>query len=470
MMDARAILQTIWQAGGLPAESLNQIILTGSEPALPSAFAVGTAAQTTVAAAALAAAGLGQLRQPGLPHQTISVDMQHAAIECSGWFSINGKVPDVWEKFSGLYPCRDGWVRIHANFTHHRDGALALLGLSADHAEKADVVRALQQWRAHDFEQAAAERALVVAAMRSFEEWDRHPQGQAIAAQPLFTIERIGDAAPLPLPPLDAAQRPLSGVRVLDLTRIIAGPVGGRTLAAYGADVMLVNSPNLPNIDSIIESSRGKLSVQLDLLQAQQRASLDQLVAGSHVFVQGYRPGGLAQLGYSPAQLAAKRPGIVAISLSAYGTQGPWAGRRGFDSLVQTASGFNHAEGQAFAGQASAAGSADPKAMPVQILDFATGFLIAYAAACALQRQQQEGGSWHVQLSLAQTGNWLRSLGRVANGFACTMPERAPFIETLESGYGQLQALRHSASFSRTPASCARPSMPPGSHPPHWPD
>lgn len=453
-------LAEIWNRAQLPPAALQRLRLLGVDPVLPSSFAVGSAAQISLAAAALAACELGHAR--GQSRQTVTVDMTHAALECSGWFSLNGQTGDPWEKFSGLYPCADGWVRIHANFAHHRDGALQLLGLSADRAEKDDVRAALRHWRAADFEQAAAERGLVVAAMRSFAQWDAHPQGLAIAVQPLFTMERIGDAPPVALAPIGEQERPLTGVRVLDLTRIIAGPVGGRTLAAYGADVMLLNAPHLPNIGSIIESSRGKLSALLDLRRAADCDAMDSLVSASHVLVQGYRPGGLAELGYGAQALAQKRPGIVVVSLSAYGTQGPWAQRRGFDSLVQTATGFNHAEAQAF-------GSTEPKVMPVQILDFATGFFIAYAAAAALWRQMHEGGSWHVQLSLAQTAHWLRGLGRLQGGVGVQVPARDAFVASYPSGYGELQAIRHAAQLSRTPAGWDRPSMPPGSHAPQWP-
>jgi crotonobetainyl-CoA:carnitine CoA-transferase CaiB-like acyl-CoA transferase len=286
-----------------------------------------------------------------------------------------------------------------------------------------------------------------------------------VAAQPLFSIERIGDAEPLALPPLGDDQPPLAGLRVLDLTRILAGPVGGRALAAYGADVLLVNSPVLPNIAAIADTSRGKLSAHVDLRSDDGQATLQCLIADAHVFVQGYRPGGMADLGFGPDALARLRPGIVCVSLSAYGTQGPWASRRGFDSLVQTAMGFNQAEGEA-------KGDGQPRPMPMQILDEATGYLIAFGAAAALWRQQREGGSWHVQVSLAQTGQWLRSLGRVPGGLDVPKPgiaELAPFIETGASGFGELQAMRHSAELARTPAAWRRPSMPPGTHPAQWP-
>jgi hypothetical protein len=353
-------------------------------------------------------------------------------------------------------------VRVHANFAHHRDGALRLLGLAPETAQRADAERALQAWRALDFEQAAADRGLVVAALRGFDDWDAHPQGRAVAAQPLMTIDRIGDAPPVRLPHLQSNQRPLTGLRVLDLTRILAGPVCGRALAAYGADVMLVNAPHLPNIESIATTSRGKLSAHVDLRTQKGRRDLDELLASTHVFVQGYRPGGLDALGYGADAVAHRKVGIVYVSLSAYGSEGPWRARRGFDSLVQTAMGFNHAE-------AAAAGAAEPKPLPMQILDYATGHLMAFAASAALLRQTNEGGSWHVRVSLAQTGQWIRRLGRVPNGFGIASPDRQPYLESTQSGFGELVAVRHSAQLSSTPARWTRPSVPPGTDPPAWP-
>lgn len=459
-MDATEALKAIWQAAGLPPEALAFVQLTGADPVLPSSFAVGAAAQSTIAAAALAACELGHAR--GAPRQQVGVDMRHAALECTGWFSVDGRVPDLWDPFSGLYRAADGWVRIHANFAHHREGALRLLGLDPKLAQRTDAEAAMLAWKSRDFEDAAAAQGLVATALRRFDEWDATPQGRALQAQPLFTIERIGDAPPLALPPLAEGARPLSGVRVLDLTRILAGPVGGKALAAYGADVMLVNSPHLPNIEAIADTSRGKLSAQIDLQTEAGRDVLAGLTAQAHVFVQGYRPGGIAALGFGSDEVARMRPGIIHVSLSAYGTIGPWARRRGFDSLVQTAMGFNRAEGEA-------AGDGKPRPLPMQILDEATGYLIAMGAAAALWRQRREGGSWQVQVSLAQTGQWLRGLGRVEGGLKIAPPDRTPYLETSASGFGALCALRHSAQLSRTPAGWTRPSVPPGSDPPVWP-
>ncbi|WP_459056926.1 CoA transferase [Stenotrophomonas sp. PSU-St22] len=458
-MNSRDALSALWPLSGLPSQALDWIDLTGQDPVSPSSFAVGTAAQAGIAAAALAACELSHER--GAPRQRVAVDMAHAAAECTGWFTLDGHEPDLWDPLAGLYRCADGYVRVHTNFRHHRDGALRLLDLDPATATRANAEQALLGWNALDFEQAAADHALVATALRSFAEWDATPQGQALAAQPLMTITRIGDAPPRSLPALAADDLPLAGLRVLDLTRILAGPVGGRAMASFGADVMLVNSPSLPNIAAIAETSRGKRSAHIDLRTEAGREALWRLVEDAHVFSQGYRPGGLAALGFSPEALAARRPGIVAMSLTAYGPQGPWADRRGFDSLVQTAMGFNHAEGEA-------AGDGKPRALPMQILDQASGFLMAFGAAAALWRQQREGGSWHVQVSLAQTGHWLRGLGRIEDGLRAGRPDLSPWLADETSSFGQLRAVRPSAQLARTPAGYARPSVPPGNDAPYW--
>jgi crotonobetainyl-CoA:carnitine CoA-transferase CaiB-like acyl-CoA transferase len=459
-MNSRDVLNQLWASAGLPPGATEFAHLEGSDPVVPSSFAAGTAAQTTIAAAALAACELGHVR--GMHRQAVSVDIQHAAMECVGTFRVNGETPHVWDRFSGLYRCADGWVRVHTNFAHHRDGALKLLGLDATTAQRADAEKAMLEWRAIDYETSSANAGMVATAVRTFDEWDATPQGIAIASQPLFTIERIGDAPPLALPAITDEMPPLSGIRTLDLTRILAGPVAGRTLAAYGADVMLINSPTLPNISSIAETSRGKLSAHVNLRVDSGRDTMRALLHDAHVFIQGYRPGGLASLGFGVSDAAKVRPGLIYVSLSAYGDEGLWATRRGFDSLVQTATGFNHAE-------AAAANEAKPRPLPMQILDYATGFLIAMCVSAALIRQQREGGSWHVRLSLAQTGHWLRSLGRIENGFSVAMPNVDPYLEMMSSGFGELTAVSHSAQLSRTPAAWMRPSMPPGSHQPIWP-
>ena len=249
-----------------------------------------------------------------------------------------------------------------------------------------------------------------------------HPQGRAVQNLPLFTIERIGDA---PAAPLGAAARPLSGIKVVDLTRIIAGPVCGRTLAAHGADVMLVTAAHLPSLfPLVVDTGRGKLSTSLDLRQADAREALTALVRDADIFVQGYRPGAIAGHSFGPQDVARLRPGMIYVSLCAYSHEGPWAKRRGFDLLVQTASGLNAAEAEAF-------GQSEPKALPAQELDHATGYLLAFAAMAALARRAKEGGSWHVRCSLAQTCHWFRHLGRI-DGMTCPDPKFDEIRDYLE--------------------------------------
>jgi crotonobetainyl-CoA:carnitine CoA-transferase CaiB-like acyl-CoA transferase len=301
-----AALGALWQAARLEPAARQRMHLQGCEPVLPSSFAVGTAAQAATAAGALAAAELGRLRN-GLAQQ-VTVDMRHAALECCTHFLIDGQPLPLWDKLSGPYPCGGddgaaGWVRIHTNFAHHRDGALRLLGLPTDgRAEPADLRRALQGWSALGFEQAAADAGLVAAAFRRFDEWDAHPQGEAVAQQALLHWTRLGDAPP-------------------------------RVLPAHGADVLLVNSPQLPNIEAIAETSRGKRSAHANLHDPTDRVAFDRVLGQAHVFAQGYRPGALAQLGYGAPALGERYPGLVIVSLSAHGPGGPWAGRRGFGRL-----------------------------------------------------------------------------------------------------------------------------------------
>ena len=330
-------------------------------------------------------------------------------------------------------------------------------------AERDDVQAALLRWEAEAFETAAYAAGGVVAMMRSYEEWSALPHARALAALPTITIEKIGEAAPKPWP---AGDRPLAGLRVLDLSRVIAGPVAGRTLAAHGADVLLISGPDLPAIPWLtIDTGRGKLSGFAELRSEQGKNVLRDLLAEADIFSQGYRPRALAALGFSPEHAARINPGIVYVSLSAYGHAGPWAERRGFDSLVQTSTGFNHAEGHA-------AGVEGPKELPAQMLDHATGYLMAFGAMMGRARQSREGGSWHVRVSLAQTGRWLWNLGRVADGLKTEDlkgDEVTPFLEEAASGFGPLRAASHSAVLSKTPAFWARPAMPLGSHPAQWP-
>ncbi len=467
MQTPREILADIWTEAGGDASALAAVTLTGEEPQLPSSFRVAAAAQASIAATGLAAAQIWQMRSG--QSQGIAVDMRHAVAECRSerYLCVDGKPPPpAWDAIAGIYKTRDArFVRLHTNFPHHRAAVCQVLTCKA---ERDDVQAALMQWDAEAFETAAYAQGGVVAMMRSREQWLAHPHAGALAEQPLVSIEKIGDAAPKSWPTTAGAggDRPLAGLRVLDLSRVIAGPVAGRTLAAHGADVLLISGPGLPSIPWLtIDTGRGKLTSFVELKSEQGRGVLRDLLADADIFSQGYRPTSLAALGFSPQDAASISPGIVYVSLSAYGHAGPWAGRRGFDSLVQAATGFNHAEGQA-------AGVEGPKELPAQILDHATGYLMAFGAMMAKARQAREGGSWHVRVSLARTGQWLWNLGRIADGLdAGDLKGEAvsSFVEEVASGFGPLRSVRHSAVLSKTPAFWARPAMPLGSHPPRWP-
>ena len=462
MQSPREILSDIWTSAGGDAAALGAVTLTGEEPQLPSSFRVAAAAQASVAATGLAAANIWKLR--GGEQQNVSVDMRHAVVECRSerYLCVDDKPPPpAWDAIAGVYKTRDQrFVRLHTNFRHHRDAVCKVLNCKA---ERDDVQAALMQWDAEAFETAAYAGGCVVAMMRSYDEWSALPHAKALAELPLISIDKIGEAAPKPWPKGD---RPLAGIRVLDLSRVIAGPVAGRTLAAHGADVMLVSGPELPAIPWLsIDNGRGKLSSFVELKSEQGQGVLRDLLAQSDIFSQGYRPHALAALGFSPQHAAQINPGIVYVTLSAYGHAGPWADRRGFDSLVQTSTGFNHAEGQA-------AGVEGPKELPAQMLDHATGYFMAFGAMMAKARQSREGGSWQVRVSLAQTGRWLWNLGRVVDGFKTEDLKGdsiKPLMEELPSGFGPLRSVKPSAILSKTPAFWARPSMPLGSHPPKWP-
>ncbi len=459
-------LEHLWSLARCAPEMINDIRFEGADPGLPSIYRVGTLASATIAASALAAAACH--RERGGRAQRVDVSMRRAlvAFRSERYLRIDdGPAPELRDPLTGFFETRGGrWIQLHANFAHHRDGILQVLGCANNREEVSEAIRG---WDGAELDRTLADAGLCAALIRSPDEWAREPQAEAIAALPLFEIERIGDAPPMPIGRAgsSANERPLAGVRVLDLSRIIAGPVAGRTLAQYGAEVLLINGPHLPNIAPlVIDNGRGKRSALLDLREAEGRDRLRELASDADVFLQSYRPGALAARGFGPQDLARINPGIVYVSVCAYGHTGPWAHRRGFDSLVQSATGIAWNEREA-------ARAAMPKHLPCQALDHATGYLAAFGAMAALLRRANEGGSWHVRVSLAQTGRWLESFGIVDEGWRAPdigLDDVRDALQTMDSPFGRLLAAAPAESMSETPPRFDRPPVPIGTDEPRW--
>ena len=443
------------------AEHGVELHMAGPDELYPTAYRVTEAAAESIGGASVAVAAFDRLRTGR--EQTVGIDRRHAAVafRSERLFRLAGRVPDSpWGPIAGTYrTADDGWVQIHANFPHHEAGSLAVLGLDAP--DRDAVAAAVGSWEAQALEDALAAAGMCASRQRSTDDWLAHPQGQALGGLPLLDVQPIGSApAEIPEPTGD---RPLSGVRVLDLTRVIAGPVAGRFLAAHGAEVLKVDAAHLPQIDPlVVETGPGKRSCLLDLREPEDRGRLVALVREADVVIDGYRPGALGAVGLSPEALAAERPGLVVVDLSAYGPVGPWAGRRGFDSLVQTATGITATGSRVF-------GTDRPHPLPCQALDHGTGYLAAFGVVDALLRRAADGGSWRVRVSLARTRHWLERLG-VIDG--TTIPEPDPptdLLHDLDTVDGLATLVRPPGTLSLTPPYWATPPVALGTHAPTWP-
>jgi crotonobetainyl-CoA:carnitine CoA-transferase CaiB-like acyl-CoA transferase len=461
-------LRTILTTAGRGDEDAGAVAISGGgDPILPTPFRIGETSAAALAAVGLAACDLWALRTGR--RQQVAVDTRQATASLrSGHYMTLEGAPVSTERNSimGVYPARNGrWSYLHCNFPNHRDAALRVLGVPED---REAVRQAVAKWDALELEEAIIAASGAGGMVRTMEEWARHPQAAAIASLPLLEIVKIGESAPEALPDGD---RPLAGVRVLDLTRVLAGPTCGRTLAEHGADVLKITAPHLPNLGyQEYDTGHGKLSAHLDLREPAAVERLRGLVREADVFSQGYRPGTLAARGFSPEALARLRPGIVVVSLSAFGHAGPWAARRGFDTVVQTVSGITSRQGELFPGR-----EPGPQFYPVSAIDYLTGYLMAFGAMVALARRARAGGSWLVRISLAQTGRWLVGRGEVSETELANVPkdftpaELARWTITTETPAGRLHHLAPVLRLSETPPRWARPSAPLGYHAPVWP-
>jgi crotonobetainyl-CoA:carnitine CoA-transferase CaiB-like acyl-CoA transferase len=320
---------------------------------------------------------------------------------------VDGRAFPGFAQLSGFFRTRDGWVRTHANYAHHRARLLAALELPVD-ADRDAVVERLSALDALEVEERVRAHQGIAVAVRTPEQWAAHPQSAAAAALPLVGLDRLGGESPARAyrGKLRDPGRPAAGLRVLDLTRVIAGPVATRTLALLGADVLRIDDPGMPEIVAQhLDNGMGKRSALLDLRKGADRGVLDGLLERADVVVTGYRPRALDAYGLAPDELAARRPGIVVATLDAWGSAGPWQDCRGFDSIVQAATGISALTA------APAAAGGKPGALPAQALDHSSGYLLAAGVLIALTRQTGEGGSIHVHTHLARTAQALLDLG-----------------------------------------------------------
>jgi crotonobetainyl-CoA:carnitine CoA-transferase CaiB-like acyl-CoA transferase len=462
MVTSVGALQQLWGDAGCDPAALERATLTGSDPVLPTDVRIGTAATAVIGATALAATELWRLRTGRAQSVTVDARAAIAAFRSERYLRVDDHpVRDPTGPLFGFYPTGDGrWVQIHANLPHHHAGHVGFFGCEET---RDSMAAAIARWKGQDLEDALNAAGLPAGLVRSRDEWVAHPQAHAVAELPLLEILRIGDSPP---ESLGHGTRPLTGVRVLDLTHVIAGPECGRQLASHGADVLLVTNPDRPGLPSlVVDLGLGKLAATLDLRRSEGRDRVRALVAGADVFSQSYRPGALARLGLAPEDVARRRPGIVYVTLSAYSHVGPWRERRGFETLIQSVTGFAHEQGLG-------GGLDRPRHLPAQVVDHATGYLAAFGALVALARRAQEGGSYLVRVSLAQTGRWVDGLGRVSgrNVADQTPADVHDLLAECDSPFGRLRHVAPAVRLSETPASWARPAVPPGTHEAAWPD
>ena len=452
----RRVLDQFLGALGNPAPAGPVVLTEGGS--LPSPFAVSDLAQASMAAAGSSLATLlSSLDDAHIPTTTVDRDLASAwfgfSIRPDGW-----ELPSPWDAVAGDYAAADGWIKLHTNAPHHRSAALAVLGVTAD---RSDVAAAVTLWDADELESAVVAAGGAAAAMRSQTEWDQHPQGRAVASEPLLLHERTSEAAAPLL--LGTTGSPLDGLRVLDLTRVLAGPVATRLLAGWGADVLRIDPPDGDEPGVVPEVTLGKRCARLDLRSIPGRDRFLELLAGADVLVHGYRSDALERLGLGVDVRADARPGLVDVSLDAYGWSGPWAARRGFDSLVQMSAGIAEAA-------MVAAGTDRPVPLPVQALDHATGYLLAAAtlAGLTLRRQDGVGSRWFTSLA---------AMARVLTGAGTTKSDRAVGIDPARprldrpverTPWGDARRLPPPIDVEGVPLRWTIPAGPLGSSEPVW--
>ena len=437
----------------LPRALVERLTVTGNE-SLPSCFAVTDLATAAIGVAGLAVSELLGVRGEAVP---VAVD-RHLS---SAWFGYSlrpqgWELPAPWDAIAGDYRSADGWIKLHTNAPHHRAAVLNVLGCAGTREAVAD---ATSRFPAEALEAAILRAGGCAAMMRSAAEWENHVQGRAVRNEPLIGWERF--PAPLPSWQPDPA-RPLAGIRVLDLTRILAGPTATRFLAGLGAEVLRIDPPDWDEPSLAPDVTPGKRCGRLDLHNQKDRQTFEALLAGADIMVHGYRPGALNALGYGATERRRFNAGLIDVSLCAYGWSGPWADRRGFDSLVQMSTGI------AMAGM-DWRETDEPVPLPVQALDHATGYLMAAAAVKGLVARVRDGVALAAQLSLARTALLLMNHADAAPKMAFTGRVDGDFLPEIENtAWGPAHRLRSPVLIGDTGLSWGHPASKLGSASAAW--
>ncbi|MEP1124200.1 MAG: CoA transferase [Ilumatobacter sp.] len=417
--------------------TFGHIRFTGPNEVAASAFDVDGALADSARFAVGSIDHLGSRRGVVVPERSIALDQLLAF--CTTHVEVDGAAVPAWADLSGVYVTAGGrHLQIHCNFPHHARGVVDRLRCPPD---RASVAAAIAERDAFELEAELIDDGMIGAAVRTLDEWDEHPHALATRALPLMSVDAIGDATARPVESLSDDDGPLAGLRVVDCSRVLAGPVAGQMLAGFGADVLRVGADHLPSVDvGVMSTGFGKRNTSIDLRTESGRSSFESLLGEADVWIDAYRPGALASCGFTPERVARIRPGIVVVQISAFDWIGPWAGRRGFDSIVQSTTGIRWAGGQ-FARDADGVPSGSPIGLPVQALDYATGLLGAGLVARLVAHQRDVGGSWLGRTSLLRTRDHLVARRAPTAFTPASVPVDPEFLGTVESEFGRLTAV-----------------------------
>lgn len=463
--------QELMDVRGLGMPEDGEVTITGRDPVYSARFRIGETTANILGGVGVAVTDIHELKTG--KRQKVAIDARHAAATCRSSKYLSQPAPGGgWEPVPSSpsmahmrtitqpWQCKDGrWYLPHFNLPHLHDRVIGVLKCESN--EEA-VAKAVAQWDSHDLEEAVAEARACGSVVRSNEEWLEHPHGKMLKAKPLVEIIKIADTDPIPFP---EGARPLDGIRVLDLTRILAGPICARTLAENGADVLMVAASHLPQVpEHVKDTSHGKRSCFLDFNDADDLETVKKLAASADVFSQGYRPGIMQGFGLAPEQLAEINPGIVCTSISCYGADGPFSGRGGWEQIAQCTTGICMDNG-------AVTGDGRPKLLPASACDYTTGYLGAYGTLLALGRRAREGGSYHVRVSLCQSGMFIYRQGHVdysEQDMDLSPAELDSIMIESETGHGPLKHLGPVLSLSETPPYWDKPTPVLGSNTPEW--